>query len=363
MGNIFKNPLFKMAKKLLLSLLVLMSPLLLCIGFLLIFGVSRPLPPGYTDMFPSRDWSLEVIEELIDRPFPPSAQNIYFDGRIGVLGSYGITPSLKFSFLASPDDATAFAHSFCNGVLHQGYDPFIALDSEYPSSGDILIAGDPFLYYSSSPNADSDIAGNRCVRLDWRNPYRSGAPRRWFEEIALELSEPLATVRYRLPYKANAYDPTAYPVAYHINPLDDQFSLYVSGIVEIERYEFSLSQMGTIFNDLEASGVSFAQTYPTLCFRSRGWDNMQYDRFYWSPQLLVPYQQAKIGISIDDTLLFTTTLTEEGVMFDPTYQEFCFDTTWGAGNHNARLDVQRTDGIAESFEWQFYTPETILEGI
>jgi hypothetical protein len=43
--------------------------------------------------------------------------------------------------------------------------------------------------------------------------------------------------------------------------------------------------------------------------------------------------------------------------------QVCFDTTWGAGNHTARLDAQRTDGIAESFEWQFYTPETILEGI
>jgi hypothetical protein len=363
MSNVLKHGL-SITKKLFILLLLsvgLSIPLVVIVVVGLFFFPPYPLPPGYTDIFPSRDWSVPVIEELIDRPFPTSAQDITFDGTIGTLGSYGITPSLEFLFRASPEDATAFAYSFCEGVLHQGYDPFNALDSEFPSSGDILISGDRFLYYSSSPNVNLNIAGNRCIRVDGRNPNRFGNPYIWFEEIALELyeSESLATVRYRLPYEPNGYSaPVLYPVGYNVNPLDDQFSVYVSGIFDIKLYQLSLPLIGIAISNSESVGATFVQTYPIMCFSSRGWVHTQYDRF-WNAELLLPYQQAELSIFIDDVLLLNTTLNERGVMFDPTYQEFCFDTTWGAGLHTVRLDVQRADGVRESFDWQFFTPEDI----
>jgi hypothetical protein len=276
------SPLYIVKRTIALGFLLSLSCAVLSLGACYLNDVTNPLPPGFSDFFSfsPRSWSVEMIEEFIDRPFPPSAQDIWFEGRIGLLGSYGLLPNVEFSFRANLQEAADFAHSFCEGVLHEGYDPLNAVDSAEPSSNAILIATGGFFYYSYSLNSSSNVMGNRCIRLDERTWRYSLEPKRWFEEITLEISPTLATVKYRLPYQANSSSPPAsYPVGYHVNPFGNQFSLYVSGIAE-------------------GDNAVYLQTYPTLCFSTRGW-GLNFDSFSFDPKLLEPYKYAEITLFID----------------------------------------------------------------
>jgi hypothetical protein len=94
---------------------------------------------------------------------PSSSQNIRISGNT----SRGVA-SLDLVFDAPYNDAIEFSKQFCQRLLYEGYDPFIATDTQTKLPGSYYIiqgyGGAIYHYYSSSLNTPNTTLGMRCTR-------------------------------------------------------------------------------------------------------------------------------------------------------------------------------------------------------
>ncbi|CAG0990427.1 hypothetical protein ARNL5_03196 [Anaerolineae bacterium] len=136
-----------------------------------IMGLEAMFHSAFSDA-----WSLPLINGSLKVPIPNSVLDLAFDGRRG-RGGY-----LELRFRTLNEKAKVFTDQFCEGQLHQGYDPFHATDSlEYePKSVLIKLGQNPqYTYYSRSPGTLTSLYGNRC--LSPSGQY----------QVTVDLSEPL----------------------------------------------------------------------------------------------------------------------------------------------------------------------------
>jgi hypothetical protein len=90
--------------------------------------------------------------------------------------------AVDLRFTASLAGALSFGETLC-GELHQGYDPFQAINNDSSSPDAHLIKAETFTYYSYSPNTSASVHGNRClsphgatynIRIEASSPDQAG---------------------------------------------------------------------------------------------------------------------------------------------------------------------------------------------
>jgi hypothetical protein len=109
-------------------------------------------------------WNIQEIEKYFQVSIPPNAQNLSYtsgDNR---------NVHVELSFSAPPKETLDFAAHFCEGVLHQGYDPFNAInvDEQTPQSVEIEVieAYYTYSYFSYSPRTLQTKFGVYCMPRD-----------------------------------------------------------------------------------------------------------------------------------------------------------------------------------------------------
>lgn len=137
------------------------------IGFVLIasivFSINR-IPNVLPNVFRGTDgklWDMDSVNEKFEIPLPADAEMIEVSGHMGRGGG------LNLSFQSSSETMEEYASIFCDGIFHEGYDPFNAIDVLEPQADAIRITMDGgtyniHSYYSYSPGTPGTISGSRC---------------------------------------------------------------------------------------------------------------------------------------------------------------------------------------------------------
>jgi hypothetical protein len=139
-----------------IGVLFLASPWVLCV-IISIPAIAFPLGLPTWDSGPPA--SLEEIEEYVGLTIPDDVSNLRHDSAMRRGGF------MSFSFSAAPEVMGPFVQGICDGVLHPGYNPFEAVDTEDSFDRSVLIeirTESPRSYYSYSPDAPLTMFGNRC---------------------------------------------------------------------------------------------------------------------------------------------------------------------------------------------------------
>ena len=298
----------------------------LSFGLIQFYYWFHPSPAGYTNWFErSNKWNADEISAFLNVDLPIDTADLMIEGTLGVLGSRGKLPQLRFEFRASPQNAEGFLNAFCDGIFHAGYNPLEAVDLALPAEESLLIRVGGSIHYSQSPNVPLSIRGNRCMRFD----ERSGSL--WVEEWALDTSNPAEyQVLYRLPYSANGNPAEFYPQARFVNPAGNHFRLYVTGI-----------------SSTTESGV-YSIDYPILCFQTVS-PPFQYDFFYWNPDFMQPFNGATVAVFVDNIEQPPARVSEHGSLTPlhinttsplPRWS-YCLETRgWQHGRHPVDLRIQ-----------------------
>ena len=105
-------------------------------------------------------WTINSIVDYLGTSLPTDAVEIAYDGNTGRMGW------LNLSFESSSQSMGEFLSKFCDGILHQNYDPFQAIDIDEPIDGAYLITMRDASYYSYSPDVVDTIFGIRCLGKD-----------------------------------------------------------------------------------------------------------------------------------------------------------------------------------------------------
>ncbi len=308
--------------------------------WLLIFQPFRQYPPGFADIGRERDWNPDNVGHFIELQIPAQARDFVAEGQLGLVGSYGIFPTLEFSFTSTPDVANAFAAHFCNGVLHPGFDPFNSIESDSPGTEAVLVRGKGTIHYAYSNDTSLSVRGNRCSRWDGRinaNWY-------WLEEIVLDTTNPnVYRVSYHLPFDPNSSGMAeeVYPRAYAITPLGDAFRLNVTGF--------------------RALNGSYVLGYPTICMETRALARV-WDRFAFDPSLHSGYENAEVSIAIDGIAQPSAVITEDTFSLRPTDStgtdawQYCITKDWQPGRHSMEIVIVPINGNVRVFDWEFVVP-------
>jgi hypothetical protein len=303
----------------------------LCLSF-----NGSDVPPGYKSWFDFGGWNTERINRFLGTSLPTDAVNLQIEGRMGMQGSYGITPSLEFSFQSSPASAAAFAEGFCGGVLHTGYDPLQAVESSIPSDDAVLIRVNRSIHYSRSPGVPLTTRGNRCGR------------EQYLEEITLDEAHPeFSKVSYRLPYAANNNTWEYYPYAETVRPFGNDFRLYITGV----------------HGATETNNVStYHLSYPILCF-STLFLPRSYEFVVGVPDVNEEYKNSAVAISIDGVAQSPAKISENGVLalvngVGVDSWSYCLTPALEGGMHTLEIRVSTAETEVKMFTLEFIVPHT-----
>jgi hypothetical protein len=267
---------------------------------------------------------------------PSDATNIVFDGD----SNYSYY-NVKLRFKASSAGLSNFTRHFCDGILHQGYDPYHAFNngSRLDNQRLYLIKYEAhshgFSYYSYSPDTPDSVSGNRCQPWD-SPPYH----------IRVAQVEPdLFDIRVDAGHHLWGNDCSLIPC----NPLGDNF------VQPIPDLPFVI--MG-----LEAdSSNQFILVTNELCL------NYQYADYHWN-SLVSAYSNpeweylhgAKLAWSIDSQSQGNAVIAQYGWLAREGREEayygkldYCAMQNWTPGTHKMALDVLTTSGQRDTYTWEF----------
>jgi hypothetical protein len=305
-------------RKLLIGVMVLLF--LLLIGLLIGIFSTKPV------VTEPRKMNLGEIEAYLGANVPEDASDITFDSD---RGNYDLF--IDLSFKSSPESASQFASSICDGVLHEGYDPFNAINtSQIPPQQVYLIKMQTWTHYSYSPDASQSVWGNRC----W--PFGEGV-----HQIRLDRTNPvLYEVRFETPGQAR-WDCEVIPC----RPFGQN---YIEPIVEIPLVVIG---MGADSNDAFVL-VTNEVCVETLLDYILGGGITANDR--WAYLI-----GANIQVLIDDEPLEPAYISEYGTFrqsqheLDTHYFDYCFTRDWQPGIHSMTLNLTTTEAESYTYTWQF----------
>jgi hypothetical protein len=126
-------------------------------------------------LFRDDHWTLAEVEKYLGTSIPKDAQNLTY---ISGTNRYVY---VQLNFSASPSSVLNFASHFCDGILHQGYDPFNAINTDDKVEHSVkvdIVDYHTRSYYSYSPHASHNQYGVFCylysglywVLVDQSNP-------------------------------------------------------------------------------------------------------------------------------------------------------------------------------------------------
>ncbi len=328
-------------------LILLLMPVLLVAALVVAFIIADltgpPSPAGYRDgLFESAIWTPNDIGAFLGVELPTDSDVINISGKKGNLGSYGMLPTLEFSFRASPENTLAFARQFCGGVFYPGFNPLVSQDSSAAAADRVLIRGAGTIHYASSPDVPITTIGNRCERPGTF----------WIEEFAVDMSDPDEYVlTYRLPNEAQASPGEYYPQAGKGEPLgyfpgESSFPLYVTG--------------------LRGDGNSLI--YPTFCLETV---QPSFLGTYWDAQRTwrQTYDNSEITIFVDDIpqpqasiesgLLRQNIDAPLGRWQGRGRWEYCISENWSLGQHVVRMVVTPQAAPVRTLQWSFAVLEPL----
>ncbi|HLY25836.1 MAG TPA: hypothetical protein VKQ72_05815, partial [Aggregatilineales bacterium] len=140
--------------------LLAIGPILTCVW---IVGFEI-LPLTHLSIFPY-PWTLEQTEQYMTGPLPEDAIDIEYRSMNGYENPLPMDTFEWLRFKASPEGALSFANRICDGILHQGYDPYHAQDDGNSEHGFLMQYDYDHYYYSYSVAAPQTYFGNRCYHF------------------------------------------------------------------------------------------------------------------------------------------------------------------------------------------------------
>jgi hypothetical protein len=275
--------------------------------------------------------SLALIRDTWGAEVPSDAQQIE-------LSSDG-APHIWLRFRASPETVSLFTDGICNGILHDGYDPFNALSSEEPQPNSFLIKLTNIIYYSHSLETSKAVWGNRCI------PTPGGATQ--FHQIQVDRSNlELYTVRFE-QVGSNCFTRGNLPVcrargAAYVTPINN-YPLMIVGLKEVNDGYILLG------NEL---CVDTLLTYPArLSIWQEKWNyldsaqvEIEVDGESFPTGVISSSNHRLIPLSVMNTNLFDR---------NDIFWNYCLKSEWVHGNHTLHVTINPVEGNQEVYWVEF----------
>lgn len=265
---------------------------------------------------------------------PADAHDIVFEGD----SNYSYY-NVKLRFKASSAGLSNFTLNFCDGVLHQGYDPYRSFNygERLGKQRLYLIKYDAhgFSYYSYSPGTPDTVSGNRCQPDD-------SAP---FHIRVAQIEPDLYEVR--LDHGHHLWGNNCTLVT--CTPLSDNFVQ-------------PMPDLPFVVMGLEAdSSNQFFLVSNELCL------NFQYADYHWN-SFSSPYSSpeweylhgAKLNWTIDSHSQGYVIISQSGWLapegreaFYNSQLNYCTMQDWTPGRHEMGLEIVTTEGQRDTYSWEF----------
>lgn len=249
---------------------------------------------------------------------------------------YGYIYYVIVQFKSSSVGLARFASRFCDGVLHQGYDPYatknfgdwvedsrlylIKLDAQYTA------------YLSSSPNTPDTVWGNRC------QPPNSVPYQIRISQIGPDLYAVKADAGH-YTWGCNVY-PCGRQTRFSVVRLMDDFPLTVYGLVKLSEDN---NQYFLLTNEvcLEFDETSWALGWEF----DRQWHYLNHAVVEW----FVDGQSQGLALVTDHGNLVRLGREYLFPGFD-----YCLMQDWTPGMHEMQLKITTTAGQQMTYQWSFY---------
>jgi len=300
-----------------LSVIVLL--VILIAGSVFFVWISAPNVQEY-------EWTFQRALAAFGVPAPMSISNVVDNSQAGQIFNLDVT------FSATPDTVQTFVSGICDGILVQGYDPFVAIASAFPDSPNAILIVDEGIHYSYSPNVGSTVFGSQC------RPNGSSV----FQIRVDKVDPALYTVKLGYLPTGGTNFPEV-PMAHFELPLDGEaFPLIVVG--------------------LNRQRDNLVLIYDRLCMEAR------LDNFFrsWNYKPFVsfetrPYIGADVRISIDGRESYAVTINDSGKMVaysdQDDYREwewnFCPQVPTSTGRHTVEMMVVTREGVVSEYAWEY----------
>lgn len=264
---------------------------------------------------------LPEVEAYLGEKIPSNALDVIVNGEIGH------NPHFRISFKAPPESISQFMNSICEGILHQGYNPFKAIDTaQIPPQRPYLIKMQSFTYFSYSTNTPDTVWGNRC----W--PFRKG-----LHQILVDKGNPnLYELQLDIPESCEQVAACSPIGKNYIEPIAD-IPFIAIGMVGIDKDFILVSNEFCLETQL---GYDL----------STGWT--QVDKWKY----LIG---AKVQIWIDEKPMETAYISNEGRLTrmnttpDSFRYDYCFTETLEKGTHSLTLRIEANTGQNLDYSWNF----------
>ncbi len=110
----------------------------------------------FYSIFSTNDkWTADRLENSFNVDFPDDV-DLTVEGRPSL-------PVVNVQFSTSAEVVEQFVSQLCNGILHEGFDPFNAVQTIEPLPEMILFEDEFSYYYAYSPDTLATTRGNICV--------------------------------------------------------------------------------------------------------------------------------------------------------------------------------------------------------
>jgi hypothetical protein len=270
--------------------------------------------------FTSSPLTIDDIEKFLGAALPQDAVDIeYYATR-----DYGMLVRLTFN--ASPKSVSLFTAHICNGILHQYYNPFDAMNISNAVANAVPVSMQDFTYYSYSPEMRPTYFGNRC----WDS--QRGLIHILVDNTAVNLFRVTLNSNQACNYVDNGPLPCASWGMFDVRPIPN-VPIMVRGL-RAERYGYA-QQYGNVCLDIDPTVFSDA---------SSPWNGLIGN---------------DIGVFVDSKAFPSAHVTTEGRLTangnrkaDVHVFNYCLDANWEKGWHNITLQIQMV-GTQRSYSWKF----------
>jgi hypothetical protein len=253
-------------------------------------------------------------------------------------GHGGYAPYIKLNFTASSIGLGGFTRHICEGVLHQGYDPYNAVNTSTMVSGQqqhlIKYHGYNYTYYSHTVNAPDAVWGNRC-QIQW-GPYEQLR----VEQVSPYLFDVTVDAGHHLWEENCPLTPCISIGNNFVAPIHD-FPLVVMGLQEDKPDEFSV-------------------VTDELCLHLQANDYRWNEIFGWMSPKWEYLRNAKLSWTVDDEPQGDAVISNYDAIMRVErqqhfhYFDYCIMRDWTPGRHSMTLDVLTTSSDQQTYQWDFH---------
>jgi hypothetical protein len=265
--------------------------------------------------------SLAEIEAYLGKHIPNDAIDIV------VTGKSGYKPYFSIRFKTLPQSMIQFTNNICDGVLHQSYNPFNAVDTvQMPPQRPYLIKLQSFTYFSYSLSTPDTIWGNRC----W--PFRKG-----LYQVLVDKGNPdLYALELEVPENCEKVAACTSIGSNYIEPVSD-IPLIVIGMLNQDKNFILISNEVCMETQL---GYELSTGWTQI----RKWKNLI---------------NAQVDVWLDDKPLETAYISNDGRLTktnntpDSFRYDYCFTRNWSEGIHKIKLQIKTNIGQNYDYSWDF----------